>query len=516
MPQKQNVHVYVSVDNHEYARIIMPQILKQECVKHLTVFCFTNESYLTGIINMLSVKYNKPINTIVVTKASNREKWLQNQFGQSEFSDDIIVYFGEKICFVDENCIDHLSKYIESHPNIDLVHPAIANTEKTTYMLQVVNHISPHLLWRWDTEYFDEYSFKNTPILFHEHVHESFLTGVPTHKLSEYDFGCYTMSNSEVQIYQAFAVSSKKLSTILKSNKTRNLFTPQIKNEGNNVILGNSWCAWMGEPWHINDINQSKWLARYAKLSGFLTEDTILAMDSDDSLETAFPFGMLFPKDDRIYIGISSHVNTLQKTLPILLKSLDEAKIPHENVLITVGGANKEKIEKHSGIIYSYVTHNSFDHNVLIDIIEKDWGGKYWFVTHDTVKFGADFYSKLQSFGTDADHIAVLKEGWLNCGLFSRDAIFEMKNYILQLKNMNKMQAVLSERVYTRLVSRVKHYGTVSDFNFPYFGNIYGDNVERLVMYMPSIDWYKFQSYSYHSKATEKLINEWMWNNDSM
>lgn len=516
MPTKQNVHVFLAVTNHEYARIVIPQILNQESVGLLTLLCFTEEAYLQGIVNMMSVTYSTPINVIKVNNASNKEKYLYNFFKQNQYSLDIVAYFGDKICFVEKNCINNLAKHIAENQDAYFVHPAIANTEKATYMLQVVNHVSPHLLWRWDTEYFDEYSFKNTPVSFHEHVHDSFLTSVPKHTIEEYDFGRYIMSNEEVQIHQAFAIDSAKLIKKFSSNKTHNIFVPQLKNNGHNVILGNAWCSWMGESWHIDSINQKSLLVQYAKFNGF-KDVQAQSEEPTEYLETAFPFGMLFPKDDdRIYIGISSHVNTQQRTLPILLSSLADANIPLENVLITVGGAKKEKIEKHNGILYSYVTHNSFDHNVLIDIIEKDWGGKHWFITHDTVKFGSSFYDKLYKFGTDADHIAVLREGWLNCGLFNINAIFEMRNYILQLKNMNKMQAVLSERVYTRLLKNVKHYGTIDDFSFPYFGNIYGDNVERLVMYMPTIDWYKFQTYSYHSKATEKLITEWEWKNASM
>ncbi|MFK4979903.1 hypothetical protein, partial [Klebsiella pneumoniae] len=86
----------------------------------------------------------------------------------------------------------------------------------------------------------------------------------------------------------------------------------------------------------------------------------------------------------------------------------------------------------------------------LIDIVEKEWNGDQWFITHDTARFGPTMIANILSKGPTDSHRALLKDGWLNMGLFSKKYITELAPYILSLKNCNKMQAILSERLYNR------------------------------------------------------------------
>lgn len=277
-----------------------------------------------------------------------------------------------------------------------------------------------------------------------------------------------------------------------KSNQF-NFFQVGAKKQFHSAIVGSALCVFFANEKHKLALESINLLSQYQTLGEKIYsvhDSTIASIVHDDisEMDIGLPTGALFDTGkDGFYlkIAISSHVSTKQKTLPILLKSLAEAQIDEADILIVIGGSPKEYIERKHGILHSYVTHNSYDHNALIDIVEKDWGGDWWWIMHDTIKVGPKFKDKVLAFGAKANYISALRYGWLNMGLFSRKAINDMRGYILQLKNCNKMQAILSEKLYPRMSDSL-YYDIVEKIDFPYLGDVYGDGVERQVMYMPS------------------------------
>ena len=200
---------------------------------------------------------------------------------------------------------------------------------------------------------------------------------------------------------------------------------------------------------------------------------------------------------------INTYINQNKYIYEKLIKSLIGNNIEPKNIYLVIGGCKEEKIE-FDLVNCHYVKHNSYDHTGLINVIEKNITSDYWFVLHDTCSVGPNFYSKLlkKSF---SEHNPILEEGWLNMGLFSQRFIEENKKYILSLRNCDKMQAILSEKMYPRL-GKSSYLNSKHDYDLQSTFDVYGDGVERSVVYFPEIDLYKYQTYYHNSDISIKLF----------
>lgn len=513
MVQGHTVVVYLAVTNHKIAKTVIPQILKQSGADSVVLLVGSEDTYVKGVIHSATFEHGDKI-AVEYLKSKSLEAALAEHFKNiAPSKDDICVFIGDQVCFISPDFVENLSKFTINNQDLDIVFPACINTERTTYIYQVMGHYEPKLLWRWDTSYLDEFEFKNTKASFHVDLHEEFLSKASESGLSQYSFSKYFLSRSEMTPYHGFAMTGANLTQHFKS-KT-NVFNSSGKSYIG-AICGRAICSWLSNAEHKQEIDKTDILMKYQKFGQELYEPKqkkkVIETDSISEFDMGLAPGAIFPSQPdafNVKIAISSHVSTQHKTLPILLGSLSDANVPSENILVVIGGSDSDKIEKKHGIIHSYVTHNSFDHNATIDIVEKGWGGDWWFVMHDTTKAGKAFYQRLNKIGAKAEHVAALKGGWLNMGLFSRQSLKDMGDYILQLKNCNKMQAILSEKMFTRM-TEYDFYDIVEQIDFPFYGDIYGDGVERQVMHLTNIDLYKFQSFHYHSDSVRKLIDSWL------
>lgn len=513
MVQSHKVVVYLAVTNHKIAKTVIPQILKQSGADSVVLLVGSDDAYVKGVIHSTTFEHDGKF-VVEYLKNKNLESSLSEYFrGVVPDKQDVCIFIGDKVCFIAPDFVENLANFTINNPDLDMSHPACINTERTTYIYQVMGHYDPKLLWRWDTSYLDEFEFKNTKASFHIALHEEFLSKATDSGLSQYSFSKYFLNRNEMTPYHGFAMTGDNLAQHFKS-KT-NIFNSSGKSYIS-AICGRSLCSWLSSATHKSEIDKTDILLKYQKFGQDLydsnSKNKITETDSISEFDIGLSPGAMFPSQPdtfNVKIAISSHVSTQNKTLPILLDSLVDANVPSENILVVIGGSDSEKIEKKHGVIHSYVTHNSFDHNATIDIVEKGWGGDWWFVMHDTTKAGKAFYQRLNKIGAKAEHVAALKDGWLNMGLFSRKSLKDMGDYILQLKNCNKMQAILSEKMFTRM-TEYDFYDIVEQIDFPFYGDIYGDGVDRQVMHLTNIDLYKFQSFHYHSDSVRKLIDSWL------
>ena len=90
-------------------------------------------------------------------------------------------------------------------------------------------------------------------------------------------------------------------------------------------------------------------------------------------------------------------------------------------------------------------------------------------------------------------------------GVFSNKFIYENKKYILSLRNCDKMQAILSEKMYPRLASSF-HLNSKKDYDLQTTFDVYGDGIERSVVYFPEVDLYKYQTYYHNSEISIALF----------
>jgi hypothetical protein len=190
---------------------------------------------------------------------------------------------------------------------------------------------------------------------------------------------------------------------------------------------------------------------------------------------------------------ISTHRRYEDATLPRIIKSMTEISgIPPEQILIVSGGCEELYDTTFHGIEYHGVTHNSFDHNGLIDVIDRRLKADYWFALHDTCEVGPRFYELSQAIDPSLEHISVSRVGWLNMGAFSQKFLEREADYVLSLRNCDKVRAIYTERGYLRLACS-GHYGT-GEIQGRGFSDTYGKGTQRLHLYMPGLDLHKYQA----------------------
>ena len=203
----------------------------------------------------------------------------------------------------------------------------------------------------------------------------------------------------------------------------------------------------------------------------------------------------------QIRFAISTHVNYCALTIPHLLESLVTLNgVLPETILVAVGGSDKEYTEIREGVEWRYVTHNSFDHTALIAVTEANLDADWWCYLHDTCEAGARFLEILTSILTSpaAEHyqnFSMESEGWMNIGAMSRAGLVEMKNYILCMKNCDKIRAMRSEKLYHRMLRSTCFCTPAQRIEkgraFPY-----GTQISRLVVFLEGIDLIKYQANS--------------------
>jgi hypothetical protein len=183
----------------------------------------------------------------------------------------------------------------------------------------------------------------------------------------------------------------------------------------------------------------------------------------------------------------------MSATLPVLLPSLIQRNgIDPRQITVVVGGADKVWDEVCDQVHYRYVTHNSFDHTGLIEVIESDLEGEYWCALHDTCEAGPRFYEAICTFDPDLEHTSIDRDGWMNMGVFSGDFLRGNAAYILSLKNCSKTRAMLSERLYMHMgfsgsIERTPYRIMGEKQPYP------GSNL-RKVIYFEAADLYKYMA----------------------
>jgi hypothetical protein len=197
-------------------------------------------------------------------------------------------------------------------------------------------------------------------------------------------------------------------------------------------------------------------------------------------------------------------------TLPILLPSLARAGFPPSEILVVVGDSERERVEDWGGIEARFVTHNSYDHNATVEIVEKDLPGDWWFLMHDTCRAGATFREKLHGFGTPAEYVSLTHDGYLCMGLYARTFLQREKNFFLSLKNMNKMQAILVERICLQMCRSDRYHHespTILEGTF----DVFGDGHDRHQYHFPHLDLYKYQKYFMGAPVLDDLFASFGW-----
>ena len=500
------VVVISPVRTAEQAKILLSNVLKaREVIDEYILLVNNPDHYLTSAL--MSAKLEHPD----LCKIESCKSVSQYLYSYCNNPHVLYVYVDSDILYITAKTIPHLLEEAVKD-EFKLIHPMIIGSERTMYSHQVMGELPPILTYRWNARYMNRMLLQNASPMISEAIHRRFLKRLAEKTILQLDFGRYSLSEEEEPMWQMAAWKGGK--RVQNHNSVSGFFKC---GENEACILANSYATHLGvHPDHIK--NETNIVREYTLVNQIEPTDyefeTIFHIEPCELplsvLITDKNSGKFEPK-----IAISSHVSSYKKATSKLISGLLANKIPKKNIVVVVGGSQEESLETIDGILHSFVKHNSYDHTAMIDVIEKDWSCHWWIFLHDTCYVGPKFMNEVYKRGPSDEHISILKDGWLNMGLFSKEFIQRISPYVLRLKNCNKMQAILSEKMFPRL-GKSSHYDTVEDIVTLPKEDVYKEGTPRHVMHLPKIDLYKYQSFHINSKVTEDLITSCLVNPDQV
>ena len=141
------------------------------------------------------------------------------------------------------------------------------------------------------------------------------------------------------------------------------------------------------------------------------------------------------------HIFIASCYEGLDTQVPRLINNILEVNIPVNFVHFIIGGCPEDKVYYENGIEIVNVKYRCFEFTPHIYIVNNpdNYDFDFAFFTHDTVKFGKNFYNiilKDISYLKKSRFRAMKIENSLpsmNIGLYSKNIILESKKTLLEL-----------------------------------------------------------------------------------
>lgn len=449
----------------------------------------TNDTAFTINLQILSIKHNSWIKPHICK--TNIFDYIDENFNIENIK---YIFISQFICWQEKNLIEKL--FFEEIEDF-IVMPQIFNTDRIIYLHQVMGFLKTFTFRPWDDDYIDYMRPEEWDPRVYHYLHNNYINLIENNNFEEIKFEKYYFNDKEHIPGYLFCWQGSR------SDKKY-------------YIKGNAFASVVSPNYEVlNYLSEYNYLNKYETILRKQFEPIIKQLELDlnikktytetKQLELAFEFDsneIAFSKKI-IKFAINSNINQNKKILNTLILSLIKNNISSKNIIVFIGGCNENKIEIIDGITYHYVTHNSYDHTAIISIIEENYVSDYWFCMHDTCEAGKKFYENLLNFKIEY-HSSVLEAGWLNMGMFSQEFIVRNKEYILKLKNCNKMRAILSEQIYSRLGDD-SFYNSRKNTKIQGKADIYNDDVERLIIYFSDLDLYKYQSFHYNSEYTRQL-----------
>jgi hypothetical protein len=453
----------------------------------------SGDIYICKIKNFDWVKLHK--------RQTDRIEFLNKNFNNKNIN---YIYFSEFVCWQTKNFIEEFHQQIKDSKEVVL--PQIFNSERNVFLHQVSGYLKTFTFRPWDDEYIDTLRSETwDPLAFH-YLHNNYLNLIKFNNFDKINFNKYYFNNKETK--HCFLIG----------------WNGSLEKDKKWCILGNVHSAIIAQNENVyNFLLDSNYVDKYIEyfkrqfdpIHVQLHFDLEYPDDPKELFQLSFDFNVsdkninfVFPKHT-IKFAINSHISQDVKVVDNLIYSLINLnKINPSNIIVVIGGCEESKRETKDGVIHQYVDHNSYDHTALISITEEGYESDYWLCLHDTCEAGKNFYNNLLKHPKSM-FSAILEEGWLNMGLFSKEFISNNKNYILSLKNCNKMQAILSEQMYSRM-GDPSFINSRARTQLKGKTDIYNDGIERLIIYFADLDLYKYQSFHYNSESTRLLKEKYL------
>ena len=138
-----------------------------------------------------------------------------------------------------------------------------------------------------------------------------------------------------------------------------------------------------------------------------------------------------------IKIAVASNIFFYEKTLPIIIPSLVDCGINKDDINIFIGGFDEYNYKHEDDLHFHYLNHNSYEYSPLIEIVDKQLESKYWFLVHDTCKFGSNFKELLYNIPENSNKLALKSKPAMSIGTYSYEYLLFLKDKIMAIKNTN-------------------------------------------------------------------------------
>jgi hypothetical protein len=396
-------------------------------------------------------------------------------------------------------------------------YPACVGTERTTYIQQAMGRLPSWCLKRWDGNYIDSMDFRREHPALVEMCHRSWLQDVLLYRQAQHHFPTYHMTQKDTPVSCCFAFDTEQASELFKKTD-KDAEQALARSVSVSTVCGTAWVAQYAYPEHRKHMDGTDLIDRYADLVPVVSHNVGERMESEiesyaevSLMDVGVAAAAANPEPSALRFAIAAHKSDVDMTLPVLLRSLvGDNGVDPSQIHVVAGGYDKPSSRDFGGVRVYCVDHNSFDHTALIDVLERDVPGAWWFNLHATTKAGPEFVKNVVETGFKVEHCAVLAQGWLNMGLFSRSYLERIRDYVLSLKNCNKMQAILTEQMYWRFAETHAYYDWVGPHTHKGSQDVYGDGVPRQVMHMPGCDLYKYQAYFITHERTQRVLAEYL------
>lgn len=200
--------------------------------------------------------------------------------------------------------------------------------------------------------------------------------------------------------------------------------------------------------------------------------------------------------------AISSHRKFSDKTYPVIVDSMLKCGVPAEDIYFFIGGHDKYEEVKFPDANVWKVDHNSIDFTGLISVLDLGIKSDRWFLLHDTLYVGENFYKCINNKITDRDVVDMSRLWSKNMGSYSEDYLQKISNELINnFKNKsNTDEDALKYKLFNIKTENI--FLKQEDVYTTQLPTIVSDQVDfydsgtmRSVQFYPDIDIYKVQTF---------------------
>ena len=200
--------------------------------------------------------------------------------------------------------------------------------------------------------------------------------------------------------------------------------------------------------------------------------------------------------------AISSYISFYEKTYPIIIESMLKAGVPPEDIYFFIGGY--DEYEKSDDCVNVWKTnHNSVDFTGLVSVLDLNLKADRWFLLHDTLYVGPNFYNHVKNYDSNEEVIGMSKMWSKNMGSYSQEYLeklrlilmseYKNENYDLESIKKTKEMNVMTEN---RFLTGNRWFTENLPIIVKPATDFYHTGTLRDVQYYFDIDIYKIQSHT--------------------